>query len=131
MNVKIGTAAAQFPEKECINGIFVEVYAFIRGLFSCSAKVWKRIYRMAWVQIPKYVFRYEPLYVARANTPPFDERFVGFGMTRNSQVRQIHILFFVLYSTLLHLPPLRFHCADRCWDRTQDRCNLCIGSQTL
>ncbi len=37
--------------------------------------------------------------------------------------------FFVLYSTLLHLPPLRFHCADECWDRTQDRCNWCIGSQ--
>ncbi len=32
-------------------------------------------------------------------------------------------IFFVLYSTLLHLPPLRFHCADGCWDRTQDRCN--------
>jgi hypothetical protein len=25
----------------------------------------------------------------------------------------------LLYSTLLHLPPLRFHCADECWDRTQ------------
>jgi hypothetical protein len=39
--------------------------------------------------------------------------------------------YFVLYSTLLHLPPLRFHCADGCWDRTQDSCNWCIGSQTL
>ncbi len=29
----------------------------------------------------------------------------------------------VQYSALLHLPPLRFHCADGCWDRTQDRCN--------
>ncbi len=28
---------------------------------------------------------------------------------------------FVQYSALLHLPPLRFHCADGCWDRTQDR----------
>ncbi len=27
MNVKIGTEAAQFPEKEYINGIFVAVYA--------------------------------------------------------------------------------------------------------
>ncbi len=26
---------------------------------------------------------------------------------------------------------LRFHCADGCWDRTQDRGNWCIGSQTL
>ncbi len=25
-----------------------------------------------------------------------------------------------LYSTLLHLPPLRFHCVGGCWDRTQD-----------
>jgi hypothetical protein len=38
---------------------------------------------------------------------------------------------FVLYSALLHLAPLRFHCAYGCWDQTQDRCNWCIGSQTL
>jgi hypothetical protein len=44
----------------------------------------------------------------------------------------ISILFFLrtIFSTV-HLPPLRFHCADGCWDRTQDRCNWCIGSQTL
>ncbi len=40
-------------------------------------------------------------------------------------------IFFALYSALLHLPPLRFHCADGCGDRTQTRCNWCIGSQTL
>ncbi len=39
--------------------------------------------------------------------------------------------FSVQYSALLHLLPLRFHCADGCWDRTQDRCNWCIGRQTL
>ncbi len=43
----------------------------------------------------------------------------------------IKFFFFILYSALLHLPPLRFHCADGCWDRTQDRCNWCIGSQTF
>ncbi len=32
----------------------------------------------------------------------------------------------VLYSSLLHLPPLRFHCVGGCGDRTQDS-----GSQTL
>ncbi len=36
---------------------------------------------------------------------------------------EIFLTFFILYSTLLHLPPLRFHCADGCWDRTQDRSN--------
>ncbi len=25
-----------------------------------------------------------------------------------------------LFSTLLHLPPFRFHCVEGCWDRTQD-----------
>ncbi len=30
--------------------------------------------------------------------------------------------FYVLNSTLLHLPPLRFHCVGGCCDRTQDCC---------
>ena len=33
--------------------------------------------------VTKYLFKYEPIYVARAETPIFDERFIGFGMTRN------------------------------------------------
>jgi hypothetical protein len=37
--------------------------------------------------------------------------------------------FHVLYSTLLHLPPLGFHCAGGCWDQTQDWCDFGIGSQ--
>jgi hypothetical protein len=41
------------------------------------------------------------------------------------------IFFYVLYSTLLHLPPLRFRCVGGCWDRTQDCCDFGIGSQTL
>jgi hypothetical protein len=42
-----------------------------------------------------------------------------------------YFFFFRTIFSTLHLPPLRFHCADGCWDRTQDRCNWCIGSQTL
>jgi hypothetical protein len=38
---------------------------------------------------------------------------------------------YVLYSTLLHLPPLRFHCVGGCWDRTQDSCDFGIGFQML
>ncbi len=40
-------------------------------------------------------------------------------------------IFSVFYSTLLHLPPLRFHCVGGCWNRTQDSCDVCIGCQTL
>ena len=29
---------------------------------------------------------WEPVYVARADAPPFDEQFIGYGFTRNSQV---------------------------------------------
>jgi hypothetical protein len=32
MNVEIGTEAAEFPEKEYINGIFVAVHASQQGL---------------------------------------------------------------------------------------------------
>ncbi len=42
--------------------------------------------------------------------------------------------FYVRYSTLLHLPPLRFHSVGGCWNRTQDSCDRCdygIGCQTL
>jgi hypothetical protein len=38
---------------------------------------------------------------------------------------------YVRYSTLPHLPPLRFHCVGECWDRTQDCCDFGIDSQTL
>ncbi len=42
------------------------------------------------------------------------------------------VVFHVLYSTLLHLPPLKFHCARGCWNRTQDCSDFGIGSsQTL
>ena len=36
--------------------------------------------------VDQYRFMYEPIYVARADSPQFDERFVGYGMTRNTQV---------------------------------------------
>ncbi len=39
--------------------------------------------------------------------------------------------YFVLYQTLLHLPPLRFHCVGGCCDRTQNYCDFGIGRQTL
>ncbi len=34
---------------------------------------------------------------------------------------------YVLYSTLLHLPPLRFHCVGGCWDRAQDSCDFGVA----
>jgi hypothetical protein len=40
--------------------------------------------------------------------------------------------FYVRYSTLLYMPPLRFHCIGGGWDRTlQDCCSFGNDSQTL
>jgi hypothetical protein len=39
--------------------------------------------------------------------------------------------FYVCYSTLLHLPTLRFHCVGGCWDRNKNCCYFGIDSQTL
>ncbi len=56
----------------------------------------------------------------------------GFVSSKQNMDRGIcWIFFYVLYSTLLHLPPLRFHCVRGCWNRTQDCCDSGIGSQTL
>ncbi len=39
--------------------------------------------------------------------------------------------FLFMYATLLHLPPLKFHCVRGRWDRTRDCCDFGIDSQTL
>lgn len=36
--------------------------------------------------VTNYEFFYEPFYVAMDDVPPHDERFVGYGFTRNTQV---------------------------------------------
>jgi hypothetical protein len=64
------------------------------------------------------------------------ESFLGELIKREKKIFQyfwggFFLFFSVQYSALLHLPPHRFHCADGCWDRTQDRCNWCSGSQTF
>jgi len=41
---------------------------------------------------PDFKFFYEPFYVAPDSVPPHDERFVGYGFTRNTQVRNGVIL---------------------------------------
>jgi hypothetical protein len=51
-----------------------------------------------------------------------------------SPQQSIFFFFFYLrYSTLFHLPPLRFHRVGGCWDRTQDSCdygNFCDRIRT-
>jgi hypothetical protein len=44
MNVEIGTEAAQFPEKEYINGIFLAVYISAAVGIARSSQLWQ----MAW-----------------------------------------------------------------------------------
>jgi N-acetyllactosaminide beta-1,3-N-acetylglucosaminyltransferase len=36
--------------------------------------------------VENYEFFYEPFYVALDSAPEYDERFVGYGFTRNTQV---------------------------------------------
>lgn len=43
-----------------------------------------------------YTLWYEPVYIVQHGSPPFDERFIGYGVTRNSQVGLVD-LFLLLY----------------------------------
>jgi hypothetical protein len=42
--------------------------------------------------VENYEFFYEPFYVSLDNAPPFEERFVGYGFTRNTQVSKVEQL---------------------------------------
>ncbi|XP_037806963.1 beta-1,4-glucuronyltransferase 1 [Lucilia sericata] len=48
-------------------------------------------------QVTNYEFFYEPFYVALDNVPPHDERFVGYGFTRNSQVYEMYVSGYSFY----------------------------------
>ncbi len=65
--------------------------------------------------------------VSRADVASSSSRIFGFLTTEhNVSFLGGFFEFFsvsVQYSTLFHLPPLRFHCVGGCWDRTQDRCD--------
>ncbi|KAF6216980.1 hypothetical protein GE061_001331 [Apolygus lucorum] len=50
-------------------------------------------------KVTNFEFLYEPFYVAPDTVPPHDERFVGYGFTRNTQVYEMYVAgyeFFVL-----------------------------------
>ncbi|XP_014274469.1 beta-1,4-glucuronyltransferase 1 isoform X2 [Halyomorpha halys] len=49
--------------------------------------------------VTNFEFLYEPFYIAHDNVPPHDERFIGYGFTRNTQVYEMFVAgyqFFVL-----------------------------------
>ncbi|XP_068147016.1 beta-1,4-glucuronyltransferase 1 [Drosophila tropicalis] len=47
--------------------------------------------------VTNFEFLYEPFYIAMDNVPAHDERFTGYGFTRNSQVYEMHIAGFEFY----------------------------------
>lgn len=51
--------------------------------------------------VTDFEFLYEPFYVAKDIVPPHDERFMGYGYTRNTQV--IIIVILVNFIDNLHL----------------------------
>jgi len=68
---------------------------------SSNLKKWEKIPEAEELDIAykveKYIFKYEPLYIARGDTPAFDERFIGFGMTRNTQVYEMYVAGYTFY----------------------------------
>ncbi len=48
-------------------------------------------------------------------------------LTKEDEQGKNLLLFSVFYTTLLLLPPLRFHCIGGCWDRIQDSCDFGIS----
>jgi hypothetical protein len=74
-----------------------------------------------WVSYCVYIFdyRYFEIQVRQILFSSFSTSFFGL------------YFYSVLYSTLLHLSPLRYRSVWGCWDGTQDCCDFGIGRQTL
>ncbi len=68
----------------------------------------------------KFVFK-QIITMSECFTRHFDKRATEGGF--------LNFSFYALYSTLLHLPPVRFRCVGRFWDRTQDCCDFGINLQ--
>ncbi|CAB3379172.1 Hypothetical predicted protein [Cloeon dipterum] len=80
---------------------------FAPNQLSSNLSVWEKLPLQPDVDIALPVdfnFYYEPVYVTRHGSPKFDERYIGYGMTRNTQALEMHLdgyRFFVLDSIFL------------------------------
>ncbi|XP_064483284.1 beta-1,4-glucuronyltransferase 1-like [Ornithodoros turicata] len=70
---------------------------FIYNQYATNHREWERITTTATkpiaaaYRVRKYEFFYEPFYVASKDIPRHDERFVGYGFTRNTQVYEMYL----------------------------------------
>ncbi len=100
MNVEIGTEAAQFPEKEYINGIFLAVRRKIR-LIETNSKC-RHLKKMCWKRTLRQVYLSRP--------PPLP----GFGLgwssnivgSESGQIQNVKLLQNMFSNKTQHPPPL-------------------------
>ena len=84
----------EFSKEKVARQFHIEIWPLNQKL--SNLKKWEKIPQTDELdvayKVENYKFSYEPIYVSRGDTPAFDERFVGFGNTRNSQVRLCEML---------------------------------------
>lgn len=77
-------------------------------------------------RVQRYEFFYEPFYVAGKEVPRYDERFVGYGFTRNTQVYETHAAgfeFWVLDEAFALHRGMQNHRAKGYWRERQNTLN--------
>ncbi|XP_042145151.1 beta-1,4-glucuronyltransferase 1-like [Ixodes scapularis] len=70
--------------------------SFIPNQYATNHGIWEGLKQhgdglRAAYSVKRYEFFYEPFYVAAKDVPRYDERFVGYGFTRNTQVYETHL----------------------------------------
>ncbi|CAN8006572.1 unnamed protein product, partial [Ixodes hexagonus] len=70
--------------------------SFIHNQYATNHGMWEGLKQhgdglRAAYSVKRYEFFYEPFYVAAKDVPRYDERFVGYGFTRNTQVYETHL----------------------------------------
>ncbi|GAB6027022.1 hypothetical protein CHUAL_013751 [Chamberlinius hualienensis] len=103
---------------------------FIHNQFATNSSIWESLPEGSGIAVAypvtNFEMFYEPFYVARDDVPTHDERFVGYGFTRNTQVYEMHVAgykFVVLnYAFALHRGLKKIKKKDP-WREKQNRHN--------
>lgn len=69
---------------------------FIHNQYATNHSLWESSpgpgHLEAAYKVKNYEFFYEPFYIARSDVPLYDERFIGYGFTRNTQVSTLNYI---------------------------------------
>lgn len=103
---------------------------FVNNQFATNFSMWQTVPDAQQLSVAyavtNFEFYYEPFYLAQDSAPSHDERFVGYGFTRNTQVYEMFVAgykFLVLNSAFAMHRGIKIKKSRQAWREKQNRAN--------